>query len=364
MRERRTDGRRQAVREPRRPHARRVGGRHEEITAPRAPREEITDRLHGRKIIPAARRERARLIVALERDAREHAGTEILRRHLHEQRGVRDTGVAAVVAHAVRHEPTRLRGRRDDLSARTHAERVRAAPRLAILIRQRVVRDRQSRLAGIRTVLRPVDEVLRMLDAHAHGERLRLHREPARIEHLIRIARRMADAEKCCIRLDALLSRDDERGEPSARELHIRDLRAEAHLAAKAADLLTQVLYDRAQKIRTDMRLVQVEDLLRRARRNECLEHIAHVRIADARRELAVGERPRATLAELHIRGGRKGAAVPERQNIAMTRIDILTALQDERRLSRARERECREHPRGTKSHDNGTPFSLPERPL
>ena len=47
-----------------------------------------------------------------------------------------------------------------------------------------------------------------------------------------------------------------------------------------------------------------------------------------------------------------------------MTRIDILTALQDERRLSRARERECREHPRGTKSHDNGTPFPLPERPL
>ena len=98
--------------------------------------------------------------------------------------------------------------------------------------------------------------------------------------------------------LDALLA-----------ELEVRDLRAEADRAAEADDFLADVAHDVAQDVRADVRLVQVEDLRRRPRRNECLEHIAHVRIADARRELAVGERARPAFAELDIRLGVERAA-------------------------------------------------------
>lgn len=104
-----------------------------------------------------------------------------------------------------------------------------------------------------------------MLDAHAHREGLRLHRDAAAEEHAVGVARRVADAEEGDIGFDALLVVDDDGLDALFAEFEVRDLRAEAHGAAEAYDLLADVAHDLAQDVRADVRLVQIADLLGRA---------------------------------------------------------------------------------------------------
>ena len=364
MRERRRHDTGQAVVQVGGHDARPIRRRDEEVCVSPPSRKEVANRLHGCEIVPPAKFVGQRLILPLERDTSEHALAEILRRDLHQERRICHTRIARIVAHAIRHEMACFRRRRDDMAARAHAERIRPAPRLMVLERQRIVGDRQTRVACVFAILRAVDEFLRMLDAHADGECLRLHREALFIEHRIRVTRRVADAEERRVRRDALLTIHDECRKLSTRELHIRDLCPKAHLAAEADDLLADIFHDCPQEIRADMRLVQVADLLRRTRRDERFEHVADMRVIRARRELAVRKRAGTALTELYIRLRRERAALPEAEGIGMARIDILPALQNKRALPRPCKRQCRKHPGRAEAHDDRTMLAIRKRPF
>ena len=105
------------------------------------------------------------------------------------------------------------------------------------------------------------------------------------------------------------------------------------------------------------MRLVQVADLLRCAGRDKGFDDIFHMRVVDARRELAVRERPGTSLAKLDIRLRIERPALPELRNIGMTRIDIVAAFKHERLHPGARERQRSEHAGRAEAHDDGPMF-------
>ena len=194
-----------------------------------------------------------------------------------------------------------LRRRCDHQTAGTHAEGVDPAAALLIPKGQRIVRRRQERTPRRCSVLHPIHEILRMLDAHPDGKRLRLHVHARSMEHRIRVTRRVPDTEKHRAYGNLLcpIHRECSDTPPSHRD--VRHLCAKAYLAAHLDNLLTQALHHRAQHIRPDMRLLQIPYLLGRTCRDERLDDLIHARVATARRQLAVGERSRATLAELDI---------------------------------------------------------------
>ena len=137
----------------------------------------------------------------------------------------------------------------------------------------------------------------------------------------------MSNGEESCSGLHALLAVDDERVERAVFQLDVCHLRQEANLTVQAADLLTDVLDDAAQEVGADMRLVQILDLFWCAGRHESVEHLAHERIADARRQLAVRKRPRAAFTELDVGTHVKRSLLPEALDCRMTRLDVITAL-------------------------------------
>ena len=102
------------------------------------------------------------------------------------------------------------------------------------------------------------------------------------------------------------------------------------------------------------MRLLQAADLLRRTCGDEGVSHHAHQRIANARGQLSVRKRPRAALAELHVGAHIEHARPPESLDRLVPYIDIITALQDERRKACTRKRQRGKHARRPKPHDDG----------
>lgn len=81
--------------------------------------------------------------------------------------------------------------------------------------------------------------------------------------------------------------------------------------------------------------------------------------IVDARRELAVGERPRAALAELHVRLRVECATAPKALDILVARVDIVAALEHERLAALARERQGGEHACRAEADDDGPPLEV-----
>ena len=308
-------------------HAGQIRRLHEKVRCALLMCKKVTDGLHGRTVVCTRQLEGEALALPLKLHACEHPAAEILRADLHEKRGVRHARIALIAAHAVRRDAGKLGGCRNDLPARAHAEGVRAPAAQLVLIREAVVGDRQAHIPGILCVLRAIDESLWMLNAHAHGKRLRLQKKAARKKHLVCVARRVSNGEESCSSLHTLLAVDDEREERAVFQLDVCHLRQEANLAAQAADLLTDVLNDVAQEVGADMRLVQILDLFGCARRHESVEHLAHERVADARHQLAVGKRPRTALTELDVGAHIERSRLPEMLDRCMTRLDVIAAL-------------------------------------
>ena len=143
-----------------------------------------------------------------------------------------------------------------------------------------------------------------MLDAKADGEGLGFEEHAAPLEHAEGVARAVAQrqhhvaAAQSCSPLASTT--------PSmlaVLDQQVGDLALEAHLAAERDDLLAHRRHHAGEAEGADMRLADVEDLRRRAGAHELVHHLAAVelRILDLAVELAVGEQPRAALAELHV---------------------------------------------------------------
>ena len=199
-----------------------------------------------------------------------------------------------------------------------------------------------------------IDECLHMLDAHADRECLRLHMDISCLQHRIGVACRVPNAQKYGGDGNALRIVHHDRSKLPRVQLHARHLRTKAHRPAHALDLRTQILHHTPQNVRTNVRLLQITDLLGRTRRNKCLNNLAHARIMRARRQLPIRKRPCAALAELHIRGRIKYTRPPKARDIRRAPIHILSALQDKRCKPRARQHPCGEDSRRPEPHHHG----------
>ncbi len=169
-----------------------------------------------------------------------------------------------------------------------------------------------------------IDERLRMLDAEADRKRLRFDVDAACLQHIERIAGAVADREHDVVRTDMLAIVEDDPAHPLAAvpvrsEVEIRDPAFETIFAAERLDRRAQALDHGDEPEGADMRLADVQDLGRRARAHELLQHLAAMvgRVPDAAPELAVGKRARPALAELHVRFRVQHAAPPEPPGIA-----------------------------------------------
>ena len=133
---------------------------------------------------------------ALELDSRQRSGAgraEVLGLDRDDQPGVGERRVAAREAHAVDDHAVGLGRRRHDPAARAHAEAVDAA--LARGGRQLVEGRRQLGVARGGAVLDPIDERLRVLDAHADRDRLALDGDAGGGGPGVDGARRVADRQ-------------------------------------------------------------------------------------------------------------------------------------------------------------------------
>ena len=167
--------------------------------------------------------------------------------------------VAGILAHAVGDDAPRLGGRGHHGAARAHAEAVDRAAVRAVM-HELVVGGAQPRMAGSSAVAAAVDERLRMLDAQADGERLRLDRNAALLEHLKRIAGAVADRQHDMIGRDVLAVGEHHARRPAAAvrphvDLEVVDFALEAIFAAERLDGLADVFHHRHQPEGADVRL-------------------------------------------------------------------------------------------------------------
>ena len=298
-------------------------------------------------IVPAAVSEGGLLDLALPFHSGENAVSgEILRLQRHEQGGVCVQSVALRAAHAVGHDAAGLRGRGEHLAAGTHTEGVGAAVLRAAV--ERIVGGREI-VAARRAVLRQIDGALPVLDPHAHGEGLRLHRDAGGVQGAEGVARAVPDGEDGAAGFDArrtVRRLHGQRREHAAFRFEPRDAVLKPHLAAERDHIFADRAHHFHEHIRSDVRLGVVNDVLRRAVRGELLQHPADALVMRVRVELAVGEGPGAALTELYVALGVEGAARAEGLHGLLTCVHVLSALEYDRASARFREQERGEHAR------------------
>ena len=215
-----------------------------------------------------------------------------------------------------------------------------------------VVGRTQQRMPGEAAEAGAVDQLLRMLDAHADGKRLRRHGNAARTQHGETVARAVAQGEDDMIGVDglAICQRDAAHAALAVgcfNDIEIVDTRAEAVFAAQRFDGGTQAFHHRHQPEGADMRLADEQDFLGRAGADEFLQHLAAqmMRVLDAGIQLAVGKGAGAAFAELHIAFRVQHTAPPQAPGVAGAFAHQLAAFQDDRPEAHLREDQRGEQP-------------------
>ncbi len=124
-------------------------------------------------------------------------------------------------------------------------------------------------MIGGAAILNPIDEWLRVLDAHAERERLRLERDSGLSKPLEHVARRMTGGEHHCIRRDFTAVREAHADDPlfpsSKLDGKPDHPRAELEPLAHGFQALPQGGHDLRQAIAADVRTRVAEHGLRRA---------------------------------------------------------------------------------------------------
>ncbi len=336
-----------------------IAGRDLAGAAARLPRQEVAHPLGRGAIVPAAREEGRALPLLLKAHARQRIlAAEVLRQHVHQQRGIGVRAVAGVQAHAVDHHAARLARRGHHLPAGAHAEREHGPPAVQVH-GQLVIRRAQRRMPRRRAVLGAVDPRLQVLDARADGEGLAGEARALPVQHLEGLPGAVAHGEDHGVRREgvrALRSLQFRAGDRAVLDFQPRQQGLEAHVAAQGDDLLPQRAHDGLQVIGAHVGLCLPEDRLRRARAAERLQHGPAARVPDAAVQLAVGERARAALAELHVALRVERPAVPERGHVLRPLLHGFAPLHDRGTKPRARQRQRREQPARPHAHHQAAP--------
>ena len=284
--------------------------------------EEIAQKLRGGRIGAARQIEGGLFKAALHRDSGQHVVShKVLRPHIDHETGIRIRLGAGVAAHAIGDDGARFGIRRHHEAAGTHAEAVGGATGAAVS-HEFIRRGAETLMTGPAAVKRAVDELLRMLDAHADGEGLPFHRHAMTMEHLEGISRAVSDAEDDPAAFDRAAIGQHHTAHDAVLDDHIAHLGLKAHLAAQFDDLLTDVAHHFDETIRADVWACFDEDVLGCTGFDHLLQQPgdAVLAVADLGVELSIGECARAAFAKLHVRFGIEGpATVPKAGHIAGT---------------------------------------------
>jgi hypothetical protein len=204
-----------------------------------------------------------------------------------------------------------------------------------------------------------------MLDPDAHGERLRLEREPPTLEEREHVARRMPGGEDHAASGHLVARRGDDAGHDPAREDEVGDPGPEADLATAVGDRRAQRLHHLREAVRPDVRMGVDQDVGRRAVAHQHLEHVPDgAAFGRARVELPVGERARATLAEAVVALRVDDPRAAELRHGVTAGADVGAALQDdgpEPALDQCERGEETGGP-GSHHHDGRRPLHVAER--
>ncbi len=233
-------------------------------------------------------------------------------------------------AHAVGAERARLGHARHDVTAGTHAKREQVVRAVGD---QRVVGGAEPLLQWRRAVLDAVDQLLGVLDANAHLERLRHHRHAAAQQHLVGVAGAVADGQDRDRRGQVARRRVDA-AQLSVAQVQVLDTAGKAHLAAQRLDAAAQGLDHSGQSVAAEVRPGFVDDRRLALAVGEQLQNAANVGAGVAVGQFAVAEGAGAAFAEKVVALGVVWAALVEGADVADAVAHRPAALQHQRPIA------------------------------
>ncbi len=192
-----------------------------------------------------------------------------------------------------------------------------------------------------------------MLHPDPHGERLGLKEHPLAMEHRIDVVRRVPRSQHHRTGLYPLIAAHHTgHGTPAQQQL--RHPAPEPHLAAAGGDRPTDGGHDTGQPVGADMRMGLVEYRLVGAVEDERTQGLVVVAALLAPgEELAVGEGPRAPLAESIVGIGIEPAVAVQLRHVATTGRHLPSPFEDHGTIPRLDQTQRTEKPRGTAAHNH-----------
>ncbi len=306
-------------------YARLVGGFDATDGSRRFAGDEVADQLRRGFIVAAAQYEREGFQALLQLDAGQWAARIIhFRGDADDDAGVGVALVTRVLAHAIGHHPV-------------------------------VVGGAEFRVPGILAKTRAVDQRLWVFDTEADGERLGFHEHTSAVEHAEGIAGAVPEGQDHMPRVELFAAVEDHAGQLAVVDQQVGDALLEAHFTTQGLDFLAHVLDHAGQAEGTDVRLADVENLLRRAGLDELVQDFATVvvRVLDLAVELAVGEGPGTAFAELHVGFGVEYVLAPQAPGVLGTLANFLAAFEDDRLEAHLRQQQTGEDAAGAEAdHD------------
>ena len=211
-----------------------------------------------------------------------------------------------------------------------------------------------------------VDDALRMLDAHADGERFGFHRYAALVELGEGVACAVAQRHHHLGGGQGVHHARGQihHGQPGhtalavgiGRDVEIGDTLIESHFTAERNDLRAELLHHLHQFEGADVGVCGVENLVGRAGLHKLFHDLAaqKTRVLDLAVELAVRERARTAFAELHVRLGMQHALAPQVPGVLGALTHFAATLQHDRLEAHLREHQRRKNAARTKTNDHG----------
>ena len=292
--------------------------------------EEVDEPLRRGVDASAGGLESAGLDPALElQQAQRTLGTDVLGAHRHGDAAVGEGRIARRIAHAVHHLLPSGRGGRHNDAAGAHAEGEHSVS--THLGDKAVGGRRQEPGIALAVILNLVDELLRVLHAHAEGEGLGLEQPAAAGKELVDVAGRMACGEDHGVALDDTASVDDHPADAALLDLEVDNARIEMILAAMLHNRLPHAGDDGGQAVGADMGVDVDHDVGVGAMLHEELQHLADVAaLGGARVELAVAVGPCAALAEAPVAVGVHLLGAHHADDVGLALLHGLAALDDD----------------------------------
>ena len=221
------------------------------------------------------------------------------------------------------------------------------------MVNKRVIRCAQQMMSGKAAVLRPINQLLRVLDAHADSKGLRHNANAPACQHSVGIARAVTAGQNQGSCRQPFAAVKDYTLHRIIFDIQINHMRIVTHAAAQLRNAAAESLHHRTQLIRAYVRFMLVQNIFRRACIHKKLQDFGHHRIVYTRGQLAVREGACTALTKLYVGRGVKFSRLPKALYILHTLRHRLATFQKQRLIAMLCQLQCRQKSRrtGTDNH-------------